>query len=86
MPKRRVTPIDVAKCFIEKNVDREGVAKHLINRYFGKKVSYDDYSGIFSYSYLLNTRNTFCRLMYLSHCHTIAAESGVYSLFYLKFS
>ena len=48
MPKRRVKPIDVAKCFIEKNVDRGGVAKHLINRYIGKKVSYDDYSGIFS--------------------------------------
>lgn len=41
MPKRRLKPMDVAKCFIEKNMDREGVAKHFINPYIGKKVSYD---------------------------------------------
>jgi len=41
MPKRRLKPMDVAKCFIEKNIDREGVAKHFINPYIGKKVSYD---------------------------------------------
>jgi len=36
--------MDVAKCYIEKNVDREGVEKRFINHYIGEKVSYDDSS------------------------------------------
>jgi len=41
MLKRRMKPVDVAKHFIDKNVDRKGLEKRFINNHIGEQLSHD---------------------------------------------